>query len=243
MSTSSAFSVTIPNPCLQPWAGMTPVSEGRFCSSCQKNVIDFSGLTDAELIDIFSNSSSKICGRFHPDQLNRLLQEPAPGRKAFPAAILTTLLSITGLSAAASRPATTVPFVQTTSPFSVDQSIVPPPVADTLKVITGRMVDSVQQTSLSGATVLIKGTRIGTVTDAEGNFHLNIPQDLEQQQIILRFAFIGYDSKEILVKDNLPLKVALSVQQGQLSGEMIIVRKRTFFGKIKWKWRKLCGRR
>lgn len=53
---------------------MTPVAQGRFCQSCTKQVVDFSMMTDQEVLNYFSKSTGNTCGRFNNDQLNRPLQ-------------------------------------------------------------------------------------------------------------------------------------------------------------------------
>jgi hypothetical protein len=65
----------IPKPCHENWDAMTTVDKGKFCSSCSKEVIDFSLLTDAEVLNYFKKSTGNTCGRFTNDQLQRPLQE------------------------------------------------------------------------------------------------------------------------------------------------------------------------
>jgi hypothetical protein len=50
---------------------MTPNEQGRHCMSCQKTVIDFSLMSDQEVLHYISNASSQICGRFDNRQLNK----------------------------------------------------------------------------------------------------------------------------------------------------------------------------
>ena len=50
---------------------MTANEKGKFCSSCQKTVIDFSTKTDAEVQAFFQQNKNKpVCGRFLNSQLN-----------------------------------------------------------------------------------------------------------------------------------------------------------------------------
>ncbi|RYD74796.1 MAG: T9SS type A sorting domain-containing protein [Sphingobacteriales bacterium] len=71
--------LSIPTACHEDWDKMTPNQQGRFCGSCAKTVIDFSAMTDAQMIAYFENlKNENVCGRVYPDQLNRTLQEAVP---------------------------------------------------------------------------------------------------------------------------------------------------------------------
>lgn len=74
--------IHIAKPCQENWDEMTEDDQGKFCSHCQKTVIDFSQKTDAELIDYFNHHSS-FCGRFKNTQINRVIEEPKPVLKRF----------------------------------------------------------------------------------------------------------------------------------------------------------------
>ncbi len=54
----------IPNPCHENWDKMTPDEQGRFCSVCSKTVVDFTRMSDNEVLNYFSNyKNGSICGR------------------------------------------------------------------------------------------------------------------------------------------------------------------------------------
>lgn len=54
----------IPNPCHENWDDMNPDDKGRFCSVCSKNVVDFTTMTDEEVLNYFSaHKGEKVCGR------------------------------------------------------------------------------------------------------------------------------------------------------------------------------------
>ncbi|MBQ3690957.1 MAG: TonB-dependent receptor [Bacteroidales bacterium] len=59
--------------------------------------------------------------------------------------------------------------------------------------VTGKVVDE-QGNPLPGASVYVKGTTNGTISDIDGNFSLNVPSDA-----VLVFTFMGYTSQEINV--------------------------------------------
>ena len=64
--------VTIPKPCHENWAAMTPDEKGRFCQVCSKSVRDFTSASDLQMMNDLSGDSN-ICGNFRVDQLNRNL--------------------------------------------------------------------------------------------------------------------------------------------------------------------------
>ena len=60
------------------------------------------------------------------------------------------------------------------------------------RTITGTVTDD-QGTPLIGASVLVKGTTSGTVTDVEGAYSLNVPKDRNT----LVYSYTGYSTLEV----------------------------------------------
>jgi len=76
----------IPTPCHEDWEAMRPGEKGRFCGSCAKTVVDFSMMTDQEVIGYLARAGRNVCGRMAPEQLGRdfVLASggmPSPGRR------------------------------------------------------------------------------------------------------------------------------------------------------------------
>lgn len=60
----------IPDPCSEKWQTMYPAKNGRFCSVCEKCVIDFTEKNHQEILEILDEKSNeRICGRFLNHQL------------------------------------------------------------------------------------------------------------------------------------------------------------------------------
>lgn len=77
MSKPQPIQISIPQPCHEDWNKMTPTEQGRYCSSCQKCVVDFTRFTDRQLYEFFSkHQGQKICGQVNNSQLNRLILPP-----------------------------------------------------------------------------------------------------------------------------------------------------------------------
>jgi TonB-linked SusC/RagA family outer membrane protein len=83
--------------------------------------------------------------------------------------------------------------------------------------VSGTVKDETGE-SVPGATVLVKGTQTGTVTDIDGNFSIQAaPGD------ILVVSFIGYSSREITVQSGQTIyAVAMDVSMSDLS-EVVVV--------------------
>ena len=77
-----SYSITIPDPCPESWDKMLPVVGGRNCDACCKTVVDFTAMTDAELIGFLQlQKDTPFCGRFLEMQLNRELSAPLPAKR------------------------------------------------------------------------------------------------------------------------------------------------------------------
>jgi hypothetical protein len=74
MSRPSIY-ISIPKPCHEGWDNMDMTERGAFCHSCHKEVIDFSAMTDREVVEYLSKHQTG-CGRFRTDQLDTKLTIP-----------------------------------------------------------------------------------------------------------------------------------------------------------------------
>jgi len=83
--------------------------------------------------------------------------------------------------------------------------------------ITGKLISSDDALPLPGATVVIKGTKIGTQTDVNGNFKLRVPE-----KFVLICAYIGYTSQEISVKKGQSPVIRLKPNRNKLN-EVVVV--------------------
>lgn len=84
--------------------------------------------------------------------------------------------------------------------------------------LKGKVTDDVGE-ALPGASVIIAGTTIGTITDIEGNYSLNIPNP---QDATLIFSFVGYLSEEVPVGNQNTINISLVPDILSL-GEVVVV--------------------
>ncbi len=86
-----------------------------------------------------------------------------------------------------------------------------------LKRISGKVTDENGE-GLPGVNILVKGTLQGAVTDVEGNYTIEIPDETA----ILIFSFVGYTPREILAGNRTSLDVSMTVDEKSLE-EVVVV--------------------
>jgi len=84
------------------------------------------------------------------------------------------------------------------------------------RTLTGTVADT-EGLSLPGVTVIVKGTNIGTVTNADGEFSLSIPLDAKT----LQFSFVGMKMQEVSVTNMTALTVVM--EDGIVGMDEVIV--------------------
>lgn len=72
------------------------------------------------------------------------------------------------------------------------------------RTVTGTVTDATRQ-PLPGVTVVVKGTTIGTVTDTDGEFSINVPADAQTLQV----SFVGMQAQEITLDGRTNIAVTL----------------------------------
>lgn len=225
MKNQSSYIISIPTPCHELWNEMTPAEQGRFCQSCQKTVIDFSTMSDSELILFLGSANRNICGRFHSGQLNREVSIPVNAHRQpiIPIAAMVAALTVAIPSVKANHQSEKT---QMTSDRSARTQSV-----DSLPYISGIVKDSIEDVRLAGAIVKIKGHDMQTVTDSVGKFKLQIPAGITENAITLEVQYIGFTAPEVVVPfmsktiniDILMQPVIAPVQSGITMGAVVTI--------------------
>ncbi|WPP50074.1 SusC/RagA family TonB-linked outer membrane protein [Catalinimonas niigatensis] len=86
------------------------------------------------------------------------------------------------------------------------------------KNVSGKVTDGTDNTALPGVNVLVKGTTVGTITDVDGNYSLQVPSD----NSILVFSSIGYESTEVTVGNQTTINIAMTPDISELE-EVVVV--------------------
>jgi len=90
--------------------------------------------------------------------------------------------------------------------------------AQSSRTVSGRVTDAESGDPLPGATVLVKGTSEGTITDVDGNFLVKVPEENN----VISVSFVGFVTQELTVGNQTQLKVALSPDLTSLD-EIVVV--------------------
>jgi TonB-linked SusC/RagA family outer membrane protein len=83
--------------------------------------------------------------------------------------------------------------------------------------VSGKVIAADNQEGLPGVNIVVKGTTTGTMTDADGNYILEVPQDG-----VLIFSFVGYAQQEIAVAGQTVINVSLEPDVQSLSEVVVI---------------------
>ena len=83
------------------------------------------------------------------------------------------------------------------------------------RAVTGTVLDP-EAVPIAGASIVVKGTTTGTVTDADGTFSLNVNPDA-----VLVFQFIGYEAQEIPVGNSTTIDVTLQESVTELESVVV----------------------
>ena len=213
---SKNFTLSISEPCHENWENMMSVEKGKFCGSCQKQVVDFTVMNDNQLIAFFKKpSNGSLCGRFMQDQLDREIDIPRkriPWVKYFfqfalPAFLMTAKAAAQGKVRVLTGDTVCVPV---TTPVEVFQgfSTMSYKSANEGKVVNER------NEPIAFASIIFKRTGEGFATDSNGRFV--IPGDLVKNGGLVEVSSAGYLTKEVAVD-------SIASTQGELTIQLLLM--------------------
>ena len=234
---SSNFKIQISNPCHEKWGEMIDNNTGKFCSSCQKSVVDFANFSDHELHIWFTENQGKSCGRFKPEQLDRLIRVKSnfaisQFKPSLIAASLLAFLSFPKLvnaNISLSYPTT----FQTDNKKSLKDDVLKENTEDDFVTVRGKVIDKGDKLPLIAVSIRVKNSKIGTTTDRNGEFELRLDRKQFKDKVILDIRYIGFESKELKVNlnKNDVIFVKMNMDQSILGG-FAIINQPTFLERI-----------
>lgn len=220
--------LSIAEPCQENWHAMTPTQQGRFCNACAKQVIDFTAMSDSEIIQYFTRAKNEnVCGRTYTDQLDRTLV-PSPKKKKYwylQYAIAFFLF-----------------FCKTNKAKSQHRlggltTLVPRPRPDFIldalhqkngpkQVVSGLVKDEAGQ-AIPFASVKLLNDVTGVSADEKGNFSLTI----SAADSMIEISALGYETKQLTVRDTWNKEVVLTKKMLELK-EVVVKNEIGYHGKM-----------
>lgn len=88
------------------------------------------------------------------------------------------------------------------------------------RTVSGKVTSAEDGTALPGVNVVIKGTTVGTVTDIQGNYKLNVPSGNTSPALV--FSYIGLNTTEVAIGERNIVDVSLGLDVTQLN-EVVVV--------------------
>jgi hypothetical protein len=235
--------IRIEDPCSESWDQMQPKEQGRFCSSCKKMVVDFTLMSDQEVLNWFATPPGSVCGRFREGQLNHeLIPQPERnnGRLGLWRYLLAGLLLSSEVSAqtrpagppVSQRDSIRPDEVRTVGKISV-RPLPHPPKRQLPDTLRGRLVDSADGKPVSYASITA-GRYRGVVVDTGGYFA--IPRSAIADGYTLTISRVGYRTIVIDATktwmDGGEQVITLALNELVLGGAVAIVTRRTRSKKI-----------
>ncbi len=197
--------LSIPQPCHEDWHHMTPSEKGRFCSVCTKEVVDFTSMSDTEVLHFFlDNKNEKVCGRVYPDQLHRPVAKPVYPQKNkwwywnYAAMLLFFFQKSASAKIHGGLLVTHNKTVKRPAPFST-KTLYRFSQGNMLHVkttVTGKITDD-KGTPLSGASIVIKGSNVAAVSDSKGIFRIEANTD----SAVLTASYVGFETAQLTLKN------------------------------------------
>lgn len=200
--------LSIPKPCHENWDKMSPTEQGRFCNTCAKQVVDFSTMSDKEVLNFFNKSTTgNVCGRVYTDQLHRPISFPEPvKRKKFCywnyMAMLFLFFTKSGAATAqdTGKPKTTI----------LDEKAE--------RLLKGKVINEKGE-PLAFASVVIHALKRGVAADAEGRFSI-----AAKKGDVIAFSSVGYAEKIYMAGEDFSDELVITLEPRLLVGEIVYTR-------------------
>ena len=195
-----SVNIKIPDPCGKAWENMSSTAQGAHCHSCETEVIDFTRMSDRQLIDYLSTHKFK-CGRFRDDQINTPFSFSRPDNGFLKwKALLFGLLPFFGVNEMMAAGRSAVAMHQT----ATWRDEAPDTVRHAQVITISGVVRGPHGRRLSRIDITISdrknlGDSVASVTtDRRGRFSVQFTLDPKQEHSLHLFAYYRYASTHLL---------------------------------------------
>lgn len=198
----------IDQPCAEKWESFEKRGLNGFCSSCQKEVVDFTKMSDRQIKDYFLKSKGDICGRMRKNQQKEYVLNSYNLFSRLNTGLLTIGSILFSSVSIQAQNKDKIEFLESKK-VNLTTSY--------KGVVSGIVVDDTGE-ALPGVNVVIKGTTSGTTTDLDGQYTIEAkPSDF------LTFSYVGFETIELSVNSKSNLDVVLNgAMLGGLMGEVVV---------------------
>ena len=216
-------SFSIPTPCAQPWAAMRPTADGRHCGACQTEVVDFTRLSEAQILAYLARRGGlPVCVLANA---NQVVPAAATRWRRWLLAGL-ALLGWHPVTSCATKPPQQLPAQATAATAG------PADAQAQQLIIRGQVLDGATATVVPQVSVFINDTQFGTVTDEQGRFELVMASGWEPiagGKVALKFVGSPFEFQEQILKLDtratprpapLVVRLASVPNRGQIMGRM-----------------------
>jgi hypothetical protein len=225
------ISIRIEKPCHEDWDKMSPTDTGRFCAACEKNVTDFTSMTDNEVLSFLENHTGKMCGQLRGTQLNRMIVHTKLQGKNYRLNAFFAALVFAGGAGSLSAQDTIPPAPRYTPTVIINEKhptgpvcLNVPPKKEQL-VLKASVYNTVSEEKVPYANVTLRGTNIIAEADDKGNFTMEIPDSLASDSITLMIYTPGYFREWVTIApEDVKTTTVLNVAFNEIimKGEMIM---------------------
>jgi hypothetical protein len=228
---------------------MKPMTYGNFCSACQKEVIDFRQMEMSEIINMDESTRGRVCSTYQLGQVD-IMEKISPKQMNMKPWRVWYLGLLGILLAGTTEGQQTIELINlSAASYDVDQLEIDKErvqindkvrpdqgglvkkldlefYGDVVKV-RGKVTDE-NGASLIGVSVFVQGKMMGTLTNIDGAFEMEIDSSLFQNEaLVLIFSYTGFPSdsllivndKKTIIKD---LKVELTEELLSVPFEVVI---------------------
>jgi len=232
-------------PCDQQWGSMKRVGEKRLCEKCDKHITDFRKMSSHEIAMAHAKSETAVCGLYRPDQSSNASSRTAK-RSLMPIASFASLLSLLspidgqGQNAEVRTLVEQTQVTQNSKQTEIKDTSVQPAAQQDSIIISGKatyLSDDGDGEPIPFATIMVKGTEIGTATDFDGNYSLDISEVPDSlTEITLVFNYIGATRQELVVPNRSMVNVNFdSVTDDNMIAFSVTVVKAPLHKRVWWK--------
>ena len=156
--------ITIPKPCPVRAQALAPTAAGWHCARCATEVIDFTRLSEAEILAyLAARQGQRVCAAMQVPLVPQPYQRPRGPRRW-----LLAVAALLGWQSAGALPPQRPP-----APLSFFGAV---PAQERI-VIRGVVLDDSLNTPIAGAYIFIKGTKYGAVSNEKGEFVFSFSSD------------------------------------------------------------------